>query len=177
MTGAYQSAVADCIEGDRVIGLGAVLPSFSHIKMLRFLKKHRKPKLPKTPVPPVNAIHQITNIGADSVDPKGEHHSRKISEPIRPMGLIRTRHQIPTTEGALRSQTGIVGSGINNFQRRIPQLRLPGMGVTTQVSVVGHSYRVLCLMSIPHLDRTARTRACTQGVRGRAERTTRSKHP
>ena len=29
VTGVHQSAVAGCIEGDRVIGLGAVLSSFS----------------------------------------------------------------------------------------------------------------------------------------------------
>ena len=144
--------------------------------MLRFLKKHRKPKLPKTPVPPENATHQIPNIGANSGNPKGEHHSRKIPEMIRPMGLIRPSHQMPASEGVLRSQTRIVESGTNNFQRRIPQLRLPGTVVTAQVSVVGLSYRDQYLMSIPRLNRTARTRACTQGVRGRAERATRSKH-
>ena len=144
--------------------------------MLRFLKKHRKPKLPRTPVPPENATHQIPNIGANSGNHEGEHHSRKISELIRPMGLIRPWHQMPASEGVLRSQTRIVESGTNNFQRRIPQLRLPGTEVTTQVSVVGLSYRDQYLMSIPCLNRTARTRARTQGVRGRAERTTRSKH-
>ena len=145
--------------------------------MLRFLKKHRKPKPSKAPVPPENTTHQIPNIGANSGNPEGEHHSRKISELIRPMGLIRPSYQMPASEGVLRSQTRIVRSGINNFQCRTPQLRLPGTGVTTQVSVVGLSYRVRCLMSVPHLNRTARTRARTQGVRGRAERTTcRSKH-
>ena len=144
--------------------------------MLRFLKKHRKPKLPKTPVPPENTTHQIPNICANSGNPEGEHHSRKISELIRPMGLIRPWHQMLASEGVLRSQTRIVGSGINNFQCRTPQLRLPGTGVTTQVSVVGLSHRDPCLMSIPHLNRTARTRPHKQGVRRRAERATRSKH-
>ena len=144
--------------------------------MLRFLKKHQKPKPPKTPVPPENTTHQIPNIGANSGNPEGEHHSRKISELIRSMGLIRPSHQMPASEGVLRSQTRIVGSGINSFLHRVPQLRLPGMGVTTQVSVVGLSYRDRYLMSIPHLNRTARTRAHTQGVRGRAERATRPKH-
>ena len=144
--------------------------------MLRFLKKHRKPKPSKAPVPPENATHQIPNIGANSGNPEGEHRSRKISELIRPMGLIRPWHQMPASEGVLRSQTRIVGSGINNFQCRTPQLRLSGTGVTTQVSVVSLSYRVRCLMFIPHLNRTARTGPHKQGVRRRAERATRSKH-
>ena len=143
--------------------------------MLRFLKKHRKPKPHKTPVPPENATHQITNIGVDDVDPEGEHRSRKISELIRPIVLILSSHQMPASEGVLGSQTRIVGSGTNSFLHRVPQLRLPGTGVTTQVSVVGLSYRDQCLMSIPRLNRTARTMAHTQGVRGRAERATRSK--
>jgi hypothetical protein len=51
----------------------------SHLKMMRFLKKHRNP--PRKPVPPENPAHQITNIGAEcGRDPEGEYYSRKISE-------------------------------------------------------------------------------------------------
>jgi len=41
-------------------------------------------------------------------------------------------------EGVLGSPTSTPGSKINNFPRRTPQLRLPGMGVVMQVSAVGH---------------------------------------
>ena len=82
-------------------------PCLSHLKMLRFLKKHRKSS--KQPTPLENPTHQITDTEAEcggdcGEDPEGEYRLRERSELMRPMGLIRPWHQIPVAEGVLRSQ-------------------------------------------------------------------------
>jgi len=52
------------------------------------------------------------------------------------MRLIRPWHQRTTTEGVPGSRIKAGGLEINSFPHRIPQLRLPDMGVATQVSAV-----------------------------------------
>ena len=135
--------------------------------MLRFLKKHRKSQ--NKSAAPRSPAHQIADTGAEcGRDPKGEHR-RERSQLIRPMGLIRLSHQIPSTERVLGSKILTGGLRINGLPRWIPQLQLPGTGVTTQVSAVGCSCRGRRLMFIPHHASTTRTKIPKQKLRGTAE--------
>ena len=76
--------------------------------------------------------------------------ARERSQLIRPpVGLIRLRHQMPTTERVLGSQIEMGGLGIDKSPRRMPQPGLPRTGVTTQVSTTDCGYSARHLFFIP----------------------------
>ena len=130
-----QSAMASC---EDIIGSGARLSLPYRLKMVSCWK--RRFKRSKNPVPPEDPARQITNIDAGrNGDPGGEYR-RERSWLIGPMVLIRPRHQIPTTEGVLGSQIRMGGQVIDSSPRPIPQIRLPGTGMTAPVSIVGCGY-------------------------------------
>jgi len=111
---------------------------------LRFLKKFRKPS--KKSKPP-ETTQQITDIGTGDSD--GEFLLRMVLGLMRPMRLIRSSGQIPTTEGVLASQFGMRGLEINNFLRRLPRSRLLDTGVTMQVSATEFCLWGRCLSHVP----------------------------
>jgi hypothetical protein len=90
--------------------------------MIRFLKNRLKRS--KKPVPPESPVwHQTTDIGAArGGDSEGEHRSRKISELIRPMGLIQPWHS-DTNHGG--------GSRAANQDSRIEDQQLPVPNAST----------------------------------------------
>jgi len=74
---------------------------------------------------------------------------RERSQLMRLIRLVRPQHQRTTTEGVPRSRIKAGGLEINSFPHRIPQLRLPDMGMATQVSAAGCSYWGRRLFNIP----------------------------
>ena len=95
-----------------------------HLKMLRFFEKHfRKSRKSSTnQVPLKSPTHRIIGTGAEcGRDSDGEYRLRKISELMKPMGLIKPWRQISTTEGVLAPQLRTGGPDINSFLRRMPQ--------------------------------------------------------
>ena len=104
--------------------------------MLRFLKKSRKShKSSKKSIALETPTYKTADIGVEDSD--GEYLSRKISEVMRPMGLIRPLGQITTTEGVLESQLRAGGPEINSLLRRMPRPRPMNTTAAMKVSVVG----------------------------------------
>jgi len=129
----YQSGIASCEVRDIDRVRRCPFLHLPQLKMLRFLKKGFKRS--KKPSPPENPPRQATDTSAGcGRNPEGGYCSRKIIP--EPMGLNRAWYQITTTEGVLRSQIETGGLGINSFPHQTPQLWLPDVGVTTQVSAL-----------------------------------------
>jgi len=122
---AHQSEVASCevsIEGDIDGVRRCTFLRPPRLKMLRFLEKRFKHS--KKPVPPENPPHQTIDTSSGGCDKnfEGGYHSKKISELVRPMGLIRAWHQITTMEGVPGSQIKTGRLGISRFLRQTSQL-------------------------------------------------------
>ena len=123
--------------------------------MLRFFKKIRKPS--KKPVPPENPAHQATDIGAGhGRDSESEHPSRKISELIRPIGLIRPWHTDTNPEGGSRvvNQDG----GIEDQQLPAPNASIPTARSESGDASECGQLLLLGPTFIPRPDSTTRTR-------------------
>jgi len=112
--------------------------------MLRFLKKRFKHS--EKPVPPENPPHQTTDTSEGcGRDSEGEYRSGKIS--------ADKADKVGSTTTPEDNRGG--GSQIANqsFLHRIPQPKLPDMGMATQVSAVECNCWGQCLFSIAHQGR------------------------
>ena len=120
---------------------GAALLLLAFLKMVRFFEKKFWKRSRQEPEN--TQANQTTNVDAErGRDSGGEYRSGKHPELIWLMGLIGLSHQIQTVEAVLGSQIRTKGPGINRFPPRLPQLKLPGTIVITQVSAVGWVIRV-----------------------------------
>jgi len=94
--------------------------------MLRFLKKRveKSRKFFQRPVPPENPTRQVTDTGATcGQEPDGEHRLGKISEVMKPMGLIIAPDL--NHGGGSRIATG--GGGIGDQQLSTPDTSTPNL--------------------------------------------------